>query len=103
VDLFVVNKTYKLHKTRKVLAWVKVLMIFEVDESTIKKTTKCKKNFSCLSKERKDLCKVTYNITDKVCFIECKNTEPCDYLFPYGHSFLCTCPVRKEIFYRYDM
>jgi hypothetical protein len=78
-------------------------MIFKVDDSTINKTTRCEKNFSCLSEKRDDLCNVFYNIGDAVHFVECQHTEPCDYLFPYGHSFFCTCPVRKEIFHRHNI
>jgi hypothetical protein len=78
-------------------------MIFKVDDLTINKTTKCEKNFSCLSKKRKDLCKVTYTVEDKVYFVECQNTEPCSYVVPFGHSFFCSCPVRKEVYVRYNI
>ena len=78
-------------------------MILKVDDSTIKSTTKCENNFSCLSENRDDLCKVTYTVEDKVYFIECQNTEPCSYVVPFGHSFFCTCPVRKKIYVRYNM
>ena len=80
-----------------------VLMSFKVDDSTIKKTTKCEKNYSCMSKKRKELCKVTYTIMDAVHFVKCHNTEHCDYLLPYGHAFYCSCPIRKEIFHRYHI
>ena len=46
-------------------------MILEVDDSTVKKTTKCENNFSCLPEKRKELCKVTYQVEDKVYFVEC--------------------------------
>ena len=78
-------------------------MIFKVDDSAIKETTHCEKKFSCLSEKRKNLCKVTYTVEDKVYFIECTNTEPCCYMLPFGHSFFCTCPVRKEIYVRYNI
>ena len=78
-------------------------MILEVDDSTVKKTTKCENNFSCLPEKRKELCKVTYQVDDKVYFVECQKTEPCSYVVPFGHSFVCTCPVRKEVYVRYNM
>jgi hypothetical protein len=77
--------------------------MFKVDDSTINKTTRCEKNFSCLPKKRKDLCKVTYTVEDKVYFVECQNTEPCSYVVPFGHSFFCSCPVRKEVYVRYNI
>ena len=78
-------------------------MMIKVEDSTINKTTRCEKNFSCLSEKRDDLCRVFYNIGDSVHFVECQNTEHCDYMASYGHSFFCTCPVRKEIFHRHNI
>ena len=47
-------------------------MIFKVDDSIISKTSECEKNLSCMSEKRKELCKVTRNVEDKVYFIECQ-------------------------------
>jgi hypothetical protein len=103
LDFFVVSKSYTLNETRKVSVLRMVLMIFKVDDSTIKETTKCEKNFSCLSEKRKELCKVTHKVEDEVFFVECQDTESCSYRSLFGYSFICTCPVRKVIYNKYTI
>jgi hypothetical protein len=78
-------------------------MKFKVNDSIIKKTTKCEKDFSCLYEERKELCKVTRKVEDKVYFVECQETESCSYRLPFGNSFFCTCLVRKAIYDEYKI
>ena len=78
-------------------------MIFKVDDSIIKKTTNCEKNLSCLSEKRKELCNVTHKVEDEVYFVVCQDTEPCSYQSLFGYSFMCTCPVRKEIYNKYTI
>ena len=80
-----------------------VLMIFKVDDSIIKTTTKCEKNISCLSEKREELCKVTHKVEDEVYFVECQDTESCSYRLLFGYSFICTCPVRKAIYDKYKI
>jgi hypothetical protein len=75
--------------------------IVEIDESTIRSTTKCDKGFQCLHGETEQLCEVEYCVQDKVCFVKCLNIKRCSYRIHFGHSFVCNCPVRKEIFKRY--
>ena len=78
-------------------------MIIKVDDSTIKETTRCKKSFSCLPEKRKELCRVTHKVEDKVYFVECQDTESCSYRLSFGNSFMCTCPVRKVIYDKYKI
>ena len=77
-------------------------MIFKINDLTIKKTTECKKDFSCLSEKRKELCKVTHNVGKEVHFIECLDTESCSYRLSFGDLSTCTCPVRKVIYNKYN-
>ena len=74
----------------------------EIAEKIIQETTKCDKNFECLSNENY-VC-VTSNIEKvidrKVHFINCKVTN-CNYKMNFGNSQICFCPVRKEIFNKY--
>jgi len=74
----------------------------EISEDLLKKTTRCKKDFSCLSGERK-LCRVELCVDDKIHFIKCVSNEPCGYKIPFGYSFVCICPVRKELHNRYGI
>jgi hypothetical protein len=77
-------------------------MDIKVDESTIKSTTECEKGFACLNGDKNLICKVEFSVRDKtVVFVKCLNTEPCSYQMSFGYSFVCNCPVRKEIFKRY--
>jgi hypothetical protein len=78
-------------------------MIFNIDDTIIKKTTRCKKNFSCLSDKRKELCRVIRNVEDKVHFVECLDIKSCSYRLPFGDAFFCTCPVRKVIYTKYKI
>jgi len=78
-------------------------MIFNVDDSIISKTSECEKNLSCMSEKRKELCKVTHNVEDKVYFVECQDTESCIYRLSFGAAFICNCPVRKAIYNKYHV
>ncbi|MDD5616939.1 MAG: hypothetical protein PHH85_12155 [Candidatus Methanoperedens sp.] len=73
----------------------------KIDDDIIKNTNRCKKNHSCLSGDATDTCKVEMCVGDKVHFIKCNNENTCNYKIPFGYSFVCTCPVRKEIYKMY--
>ncbi|MBU3968326.1 MAG: hypothetical protein KKG76_13320 [Euryarchaeota archaeon] len=75
----------------------------KVDDDIIKTANRCKKNFSCLSSDETDLCKVEMNVGEKIHFIKCKNKNTCNYRIPFGYSFVCTCPVRKELYNKYKV
>jgi hypothetical protein len=76
-------------------------MGIEVSEDAIKKTTKCRKNISCLS--GKEICKVELCIDNKIHFIKCVDNNPCSYKVPFGYSYVCLCPVRKELYNSYKI
>ena len=72
-----------------------------VSDVTICATTKCNKNFSCLTGTRKDLCPVDYCINQGLTFVECVEETDCNYRTPYGDSVVCLCPVRIELYNKY--
>ena len=74
-----------------------------IDEETIEKTTNCDKNFNCLSNELHVYCPVKRCVDGKVHFIKCLEGNSCTYMLRFGDSYMCTCPVRKEIFKRYKI
>jgi hypothetical protein len=76
-------------------------MVIKIDEDILKTASMCKKNLSCLSGS--DICKVEFCVDGKIHFIKCMNLEPCHYRMPFGYSFVCRCPVRKELFNRYKI
>ncbi|CAG0996542.1 hypothetical protein METP2_02955 [Methanosarcinales archaeon] len=74
--------------------------VIKIDEEILKKVN-CKKNLSCLSGT--DICKVELCIDGKIHFIKCINLEPCHHRISFGYSFICKCPVRKELFNKYKI
>ena len=74
-----------------------------VSDVTIKATTRCHKEFSCLCGSRKDLCPVDYYISDGLTFVTCVGDTNCDYRTPYGDSVICLCPVRIELYNKYSI
>lgn len=74
-----------------------------VHDDFIKAAIRCKKNHSCLSGDKDNVCKVEMSIGEKIHFIKCKNEDICNYRIPFGYSFVCTCPVRKELYNRYGI
>ncbi len=75
----------------------------KISEETVKMAGKCKKNYSCLSEKGADICKVELNVEDKIHFVKCMSIEPCSYRISFGYSYVCICPVRKELFNRYNI
>ncbi len=78
-------------------------MGFEVSEDILRKTTGCSCEFSCLSGGGECFCELDSGLGDKVIFIKPRNGGYCNYMISFGHSFVCTCPTRKEIFNRYSI
>jgi pyrroline-5-carboxylate reductase len=75
--------------------------VVRINEEVLKNTSKCKKDFSCLA--GMSLCQVELNVGDKIHFVKCMSNEPCNYRISFGYSFVCLCPVRKELFNRYNI
>ncbi len=78
-------------------------MDFKINDSILKNTTRCKKKISCLAGEISTLCKVELCIEDKIHFIKCVDNKPCSYKIPFGYSYVCICPVRKELHNQYNI
>jgi len=64
--------------------------------------SKCKKKCSCLEKNRK-ICKARKCILDSALYIIFKDQECCNYHYSVGGDSFCGCPVRKEIFKKYEI
>ena len=76
-------------------------MKYEIDPDIIKSATQCDRNLECLIKEDQPSCKITECVNNKVHFLE-ELCRPCTYFIRYGFdSFICTCPVRKEIYNKF--
>jgi ribosomal protein L31 len=75
----------------------------QIKKEILKNATKCKKGFSCLSNNGNDLCKVELDVDNKIHFVKCLGNETCNYRISFGYSFVCQCPVRKELFNLYNV
>lgn len=74
----------------------------EIDEEIKQSAIKCKKDFRCLTDNNYELCKIIESVRDNVLFIECLELKHCSYKTSFGYSsYICNCPVRKEIYRRY--
>ena len=76
---------------------------FEIHEEILKDTKECSKDFSCLSSEEKDICKIGKGINGEVYFLECKDAGSCNYKKTFKDCYLCSCPTRKEIYNKYGI
>ena len=75
----------------------------KIPQDIIKKATKCLKNLRCLSVDSHNLCKVICSMNNDVLFVKCMDDKDCSYFEPHDKTELCTCPVRKEIYRRYNL
>ena len=73
----------------------------KIDEGVLKKTIKCKKDFSCLSGDKNRLCDVMDSIVSDMVRIALQSDKICSYRLSYGYSYYCLCPTRCEIYKRY--
>ena len=78
------------------------LMKITIGNDVITSATKCEKNFLCLSGDTEHLCKVEYCVSETVHFIKNLRVN-CSYKASFGNDFFCTCPIRKEIYNRFNI
>jgi hypothetical protein len=78
-------------------------MEIRISEDIVEQAIECEKQFSCLSGNLGCLCKARKYVADEVLLIENGKGEKCVYFRSLGRSQMCLCPVRKEIFKRYEV
>jgi len=78
------------------------MKFIEIDEKTLKETTKCDRDFICLSDIRQ-ICLINNCVAGTVHFIKCEHDVNCNYQIPFGNLFVCSCPTRKEIYNKYNL
>ena len=70
----------------------------------LRKEVICRKNFSCLSDETRECCKVKYCFEDAYFFVApTNNASDCNYLVRHGKTAICICSVRKYIYSKYKI
>lgn len=78
-------------------------MEIEISQKTIDETTECEHSHECLKDVSKIHCKVESEISGEVHFVKCPDEELCAYKQTFGHSQMCCCPIRKEIYNKYKV
>ena len=73
----------------------------EIKKETLEAAKKCPNEFGCLTDDAYPVCSVLHAIEDGDVFVEPVDDKFCSYLIPFGSSFICNCPARKEIFIKY--
>ncbi|MCF7817402.1 MAG: hypothetical protein K9M54_05925 [Kiritimatiellales bacterium] len=72
-----------------------------VNPATVENAVQCPHNHACLSKEGKPCCTIAETINNKVFFTHSKKPTACPCQMAFGNSFLCTCPVRHELYLKH--
>lgn len=75
----------------------------EIHKTTLKETVRCVKSFECLSNDNHPclISKGIRSVESKLLFVECAE-DHCNYKLSFGYSKICHCPVRIEIFNKYN-
>lgn len=76
-------------------------MKIEISKPVLSKTTLCGNKFACLSSSLSKMCKVRLHLMKDTLVIDCAEDSACKYQMSFGSWSICSCPTRKEIFYRY--
>ncbi len=74
-------------------------MKYHINEDTMRVTSQCERNYSCLSGHKECLCKIE-KARGNVLFIHPENTN-CKYRSSFAYFKICLCPIRNEIYERY--
>ena len=80
-------------------------MMYKVGEKTIRRTMQCQHDFKCLNDKGWTSCGVTNDLEGAFLHLKdnCHNPH-CPYLMSFGQSsYFCHCPVRCEIYKKYEI
>ena len=65
--------------------------------------SKCCNSFECLTWQKDKFCKVTSMVNDNMLYVHCQYGKECNYQHTVDERTLCTCPVRLEVFKKYNI
>lgn len=74
-----------------------------INQNIIDQTHSCEFDKKCLENEDYPICSVENMIDNQVLFVFKPSLNGCNYVFNFGESYLCGCPIRKEIYRRYQI
>jgi hypothetical protein len=78
-------------------------MKIEIGGDAVEQTTRCWKQFACLSGAVEALCEVKYVVIDELYCLKRTTRRGCNYQMVFGDCLICTCPARQEISRRYGV
>jgi hypothetical protein len=75
---------------------------FNISQEIMEGASECLHQLACLS-EAGTLCKIKKYEKSRVMFVRKKDHDGCPFAIPIGPDCVCTCPVRVEIFRKYQV
>jgi hypothetical protein len=69
----------------------------------VKKTTKCERDFACLSHEIDCVCSVEELRDHTFLFVKAPPDKECIYKMALEDGFFCVCPMRAELYQQYGV
>ena len=73
----------------------------KIPDSVKEKTTKCERDFRCLSGDNSCICEVVEGTKLATIKIKSKPKTPCPYCYSLNTFNYCLCPTRNEIYKLY--
>jgi hypothetical protein len=80
-------------------------MKYEIEEEVVKLADKCSRTHVCLTGEDALYCKVAIlmkGTDEEIPLLECFKGAVCPYSKSFGETYICRCPLRREIYIRYE-
>ena len=74
----------------------------KIPDSVKQNTTKCERDFKCLSDDNSCMCEVIEGSKFPSLKIKSKPEPPCPYCFTSNTSHFCVCPTRNAIYKQYN-
>ncbi len=98
---------YRPNKIEGTFAKLGRPMKFEITDEIQKRAIYCTKEFNCLKDDKQrvcPLCPVAECIEGKTHYIKCLGNNDCHYRASIHRLyFKCTCPVRMEVYNKYQI
>jgi hypothetical protein len=89
--------------TKKGILKKDIKMEIKIPQDIVQKAIKCTKKFRCLSVSSDNLCRAICHLSKDLLFVKCMDGKDCAYLESHEKTEMCNCPVRIEIYRRYNL
>ncbi|WP_372807112.1 hypothetical protein [Pontiella sp.] len=74
-----------------------------ISQKTLDAASNCKHNHICTTNEGKPFCTIESVVGNTVFFTGTRHTPGCVYQCSFGSAYMCTCPVRQELFVKHGI